>query len=145
MNKDCLKYRVFDTAKKEYVSAYLYLTPQGECWEIDEHQDYYEYTDIIVEKCTGLTDLHGKLIYEGDIVEFTYFDYNGKDYQIEGTIEYGELGLMLRKANKGHEDFLCAGDDLYFYAWLGEFDFDPNCCFEIIGNVHTGVHRNENL
>lgn len=127
------KFRVWDDTNKRYLPASDAIIDGRTGMKF--HGPIFSAV-YIIEQCTGLTDLNGKLIYEGDIVEFTYFDYNGKDYQIEGTIEYGEFGLMLRKVNKGHETFVDAGDDLYFYAWLGEFDFDPEACIEIIGNIH---------
>jgi len=63
-----------------------------------------------MKRCTGLKDIHGNLIYEGDTVLFTFFYYG--EYEIEDR----KRGKILYRRGKpyfydGHEYFL---SDLYF-------------------------------
>ena len=73
MNKDFLKYRVFDTIKHNYVDdgeIELLLNNNGTLifgnWCGDARFAEPQY---IVERCVGYADKNGKLIYDGDIVE----------------------------------------------------------------------------
>lgn len=78
---DRFKFRVWDKKKNSFNSAIDF-------WAIDEFGDlrecgderYYQWNiyvnekDYIVEQCTGLKDKNGQLIYEGDVVAYSFFD-----------------------------------------------------------------------
>lgn len=80
MNKDFLKYRVYDTIKNRYLDGSEYeflLHGDGNLllgnWHGDSH---FANPGFIVERCIGYSDKNGKLIYEGDIVETRIGAYN---------------------------------------------------------------------
>ena len=62
---DRFKFRVWDNEFKKYYPASDFC--------IEDLQDSGD--EIIVEQCTGLRDKNGRLIYEGDILQYT--DTNG--------------------------------------------------------------------
>ena len=100
-----------------------------------------------IQQSTGLKDINEAIIYEGDIVRLSYFDYNGKDYCMVGVIKYEMFGLMIKGVKGEHfEDFTgyeeCEGK-MYLTCWLGEFDFDPDNDIEVIGNIHEMEKENE--
>lgn len=85
---------------------------------------------------TGLEDENGKEIYEGDIVDWTFF-YNRigpsggateTDIQLRGVIKWGKAGFIFEV---WRNDFENAG-------WYGiaDLNFDPASDIEVIGNIY---------
>jgi len=74
---------------------------------------------------TGLTDKNGKEIYEGDILDFTFFTYVGIEIEEtkRGVIEFNGLAFVFKVQNE--EDYE-----------LVNLNFDSESDCEVIGNIH---------
>ena len=119
MNNDCFKVRIWNVSGGYYLPEF-YLTPAGEVCEFgvfngtpqvrkfDNQENYRK------ERCTGLTDKNGRLIYEGDVLRRSWGD----------KIDVATLS-RLPKYWLEHEEF----------GWEGEELEEPEY-WEIIGNVH---------
>lgn len=143
------RFRVYDNINKRYTEDLTMIDKDGDiCYQDGGKYCNGEHPeDFTIEHDLGLKDRNGTLIYDGDVVRFTYFDYNGKDYCMVGVIKYEMFGLMIKGVKGEHfEDFTgyksCEGK-MYLTCWLGEFDFDPDNDFEIIGNIHEMEKENE--
>ena len=103
-------------------------------------ETYYEKEEIVLEQFTGLHDSNGTEIYEGDIVNFTFwwFDGNERDSNLCGDVVYikEQMSFGLRHVkNSDWCDHVGAdrevGDTDAFGMW--RFSEDN---FEVIGNIH---------
>lgn len=71
MNRDDLKYRVWSVSDEKYITNVV-LIPTGVVLRISENGDgsceLWGGPPIGVERCTGLKDEDGELIYKGDFI-----------------------------------------------------------------------------
>lgn len=82
MNTDRFKFRVWDEEKRKYHSGAFGLSPSGELL-VEWVMGFIKYPDpYVIEQCTGLKDRNGKLIYEGDVLEYTYSDGSKRQWFI---------------------------------------------------------------
>jgi len=109
---DRFKFRVWDKERKCFFNNdEVVIYPNGE--ESFFNADY-DFTECVVEQCTGLKDKNGKLIYEGDVLKDWRYDV----FRIVFNDEYAQF---LSKDADG------------FVSPI-EADVMENC--EIIGNIH---------
>lgn len=127
MNNDKLKFRVFNKNIKKYEplcgtdenGKFFYLIfPNGKLYLYNDHT-YENMDDVsIVERCTGLRDKNGNLIYEGDIV------------RCDRDFDDGRIGLIKKVAF--FDGAFCLGNlDGFDWYYINKFHN-----IEIIGNIH---------
>ena len=105
---DRFKFRLWDKQENKYHNG----------MEVFDYMRGVSNPDrYILEQCTGLNDKNGKLIYEGDIVEF--------DGDFHGDIAWDEdAGCW---AIRTTENTIYTFDNLYGYE------------LEIVGNIHENA------
>lgn len=125
------KFRVWDNEEKCYSTACFFLSVEGELYIFIGGVVHKANPEIyIVEKCTGLEDENGKLIFEGDKVRMTEFYFDGC-----GESERNFVGYVMW--NKG-EFVLSKNPEKPEYE--NETEIIPHISwghsFEIVGNIH---------
>lgn len=122
-----LDYRVWDNEKKEYSDKPFSLDQYGILYVQDEDGYWEEASDrYVLEFSTGLKDMNGKMIREGDIV-----DVHNNDMLHDHNKFFGDKALVKCSLSKGGAFII--------RNWYGEriLNYDIHLRFvEVIGNIH---------
>jgi len=110
-----IKFRAWEDREKEYIKDVL-IGSDGKIY-FDDGVATQDDLDISVEQFTGLTDVNGKDIYEGDIVE-------------------NERGEILRVSYSAIDASFVAGNCYFGSIGAGKE-------IRIIGNVHANPELSE--
>lgn len=140
--QDRLKFRLYDKAIgemvydvcvgfiKDYGKTDDWVCADTSCGQITYRGD--KLKDIVLMQSTGLKDINGKLIYEGDIIKIEYYDY-GIKYRI-GVVEWDYDGFCVTYHNA--KDTKISG--------CGLVDIVNGDKQEVIGNIYDNPELLEN-
>ncbi|PKE47949.1 YopX family protein [Macrococcoides caseolyticum] len=113
------KFRIFDKKKKRFLGDFTMEIDKFGIHVLDEFNYVVDEDDRVLMQSTGLTDVNGKEIFEGDIVKYWenigYIEF----YQGSWVINWNDGSLF----------------DLY--------DNDNN--LEVLGNIHEHPELLENI
>ena len=124
MNRE-IKFRVWDKTVGDYVKLlsidFKNKTAIVEHWEFGVSNPM-SLDDLVIERYTGLKDCYGNVIYENDLLKFTYpFDKNSTIGQVEwsdkdagfilGISTLWRIAIKAEVVGNAHEDGQLLGAD----------------------------------
>ena len=106
-----LKYRAWDSAKKEMFKDTFAITESGQVVVVEQESvasspDYVFVDHLVIMQSTGLKDKNGKEIFEGDILEIQ---------GIRMVVKFGSYEYIESSKSNGHT-LGVVYDDLGFYV-----------------------------
>ena len=131
---DRFRFRVWGVDYQQYMNdGEFVIDNNGELCAPHADMLKVPQTSFIIEQCTGRHDIHGKLIYEGDVVKVQYSLFNGlRDARNEfvGSIKWEDYGFVAEDRS---------GARLY----LNLYYIDCRRGIEVLGNIHENPEMME--
>lgn len=112
------KYRAWDSAKKEMFKDTFAITESGQVVVVEQESvasfpDYVFVEHLVIMQSTGLVDRDGKIIFEGDIVQFEDCSEASDFLYINtGIIEWCQGGFHVTNRDSVLMEDLLDGDSL---------------------------------
>lgn len=142
------KFRAWDSVKKEMFKDTFAITECGQVVVVEQESvasapDYVFVEHLVIMQSTGLKDLNGVEIFEGDVLKF---NDEWEEYCYEGYVDGSVEGINYVEVVRGEACFefgktkypesslfiLMEDEHLNFKDFIKSEDFE----FEIIGNIH---------
>lgn len=127
-----IKFRIWDGAKNEWLASsnkdalpYYGFALVGEVMTVQSPPIWSLDEGNIVEQFTGLKDINGTEIYEGDIIVQKSLGSNKSECRGKITYKEDHAAFMFEVYERGKP-----------VMWLFLSEFNPEKTCEVIGNIH---------